>query len=112
PDVTTPAVFTFLPAGNTITFQNGTNPLTGALNPDFAILNRIQTNVPSRFDGHIVSQLRDASGTLSRGGTVLFSSPGGIIVGATAVFDVGNLVLTTLDMATEDGYGNFTPGNY
>ena len=34
---------------------------------------------------------------------MLFASPGGIIVGSTGVFDVGNLVLTSLIVATRRG---------
>jgi filamentous hemagglutinin family protein len=91
--------FVFLPAGRVATFQNG------AGNPDFVALNRILVTVPVRFDGRVVSQLVDASGTRP-GGTLLFATPGGIIVGANAVFDVGSLVLTTLDVDV-DGAGNF-----
>ena len=94
-----PNPFVFLPAGNVATFRNGIN------NSDFVALNRILVNVPVRFDGRVVGQLVSASGT-SPGGTLLFSTPGGIIVGAGAVFDVGNLVLTTLDVNV-DAAGNF-----
>ena len=94
-----PSPFVFLPAGNVATFQNGVN------NSDFVALNRILVNVPVRFDGRVVSQLVSASGT-TPGGTLLFSTPGGIIIGSTAVFDVGSLVLTTLNVAV-DSSGNF-----
>ena len=92
----------FLPAGNVATFQNG-NP------PDFVVLNRILAVEPVRFDGTVISRLQGGSGPVP-GGTILFSSPGGIIVGAGALFDVGSLVLTTLNVI-DDGAGNFiTPG--
>ena len=91
--------YIFLPAGNVATFRNG------VANSDFVVLNRIQAGVPVQFDGRVVSQLVSASGT-TPGGTVLFSTPSGIIVGGTAVFDVGNLVLTTLDV-NADAAGNF-----
>lgn len=93
--------YVFLPAGNVATFTNG--PSVG----DFAVLNRILTNNPVRFDGHVISQIQDfAIGTSHPGGTIVFEAPGGIIVSSTAVFDVGNLVLTTL--ATEvDPSNNF-----
>jgi filamentous hemagglutinin family protein len=94
----------FLPAGNVATFQNGPN------NANFAVLNRIFSTVPVRFDGTVLSQLRSAAGTASTGGIVLFASPAGIIVGPTALFDVGSLVLTTLDIANDlaqEGPGNF-----
>ena len=91
----------FLPAGRTATFINGIS------NSNFAVLNRIQANVPIRFDGTVISRLVDAgTGTSAPGGTVIFESPGGIIVGPKALFDVGNLILTTLTVAT-DGGGNF-----
>lgn len=91
----------FLPAGNTATFTNGPS------NNDFVVLNRILTNTPIRFDGNVLSIIQDfAVGTSRTGGTVLFSSPGGIIVGPNAVFDVGSLVLTSLNVV-DDGAGNF-----
>lgn len=91
----------FLPDGNIAIFQNGLG------NADFAVLNRIITDNPVRFDGTVISRLRAlGGGEPTAGGTVYFSSPGGIIVGANAVFDVGNLVLTTLDVLA-DPNGNF-----
>ena len=91
----------FLPQGNVATFTNG------SVNTDFVVLNRILTTTPIRFDGTVISQIQDAAiGTTSIGGTVLFSSPGGIIIGANALFDVGSLVLTTLNVV-DDGTGNF-----
>lgn len=92
--------FVFLPSGNVATFQNGRT------NSDFVVLNRILTNVPSRFDGTVISRLVRPSGAPVRGGTILFASPGGIILGPKAVFDVGSLVLTTLNVV-DDGAGNF-----
>ena len=93
--------FVFLPAGNVATFTNGVSTT------DFAVLNQILTNNPVRFDGSVISQIQDfAIGTSHPGGTIVFEAPGGIIVSSNAVFDVGNLVLTTL--ATEvDGSNNF-----
>ncbi len=91
----------FLPFGNTATFTNG------SVVQDFVVLNRIMANAPIRFDGTVISQIQDfAIGTTNIGGTVIFSSPGGIILGPTAVFDVGNLVLTSLNVV-DDGAGNF-----
>ncbi|HEY5711696.1 MAG TPA: hypothetical protein VIT38_07360 [Allosphingosinicella sp.] len=95
--------YVFLPAGNVATFQN-------ADNLNFAVLNRIAfSNGPSRFDGTVISQLIDGLGTATRGGTILFQSPGGIIIGSSARFDVGNLVLTTLDVATNAAGDFFDP---
>jgi filamentous hemagglutinin family protein len=92
---------TFLPAGNTATFTNGPN------NSDFVVLNRIISDAAIRFDGTVLSRIQNfALGTTRTGGTVIFSSPGGIIVGATAMFDVGSLVLTSLNVV-DDGTGNF-----
>jgi filamentous hemagglutinin family protein len=93
----------FLPAGNVATFQNGPS------NSDFVVLNRIEAIDPVRFDGTVLGRLQGAGGG-TPGGTILFSSPGGIIVGANALFDVGSLVLTTLNVV-DDGAGDFiSPG--
>jgi hypothetical protein len=95
----------FLPQGNTATFVNG--PSVG----NYAVLNRILTLQPVRFDGTVLGLIGDlAAGTAAPGGTIIFSSPGGIIIGATAVFDVGNLVLTSLNVV-DDGTGNFFDAN-
>ena len=86
----------FLPAGNTATFNR--------VGQDFVVLNRVLTTTPIQFNGTVQSQI--ISTITGPGGTILFSSPGGIIVGATAVFDVGSLVLTSLNVV-DDGNGNF-----
>ncbi|MBX3560562.1 MAG: hypothetical protein KF780_02010 [Sphingomonas sp.] len=88
----------FLPTGSVATFQNG----SGVTN--FAVLNRIFSldGGPVRFDGTVLSRIDG-----NPGGTVIFQNTGGIIVGSTAVFDVGNLVLTTLNVFDETGYGDF-----
>ncbi|HTU12693.1 MAG TPA: hypothetical protein VMG08_17520 [Allosphingosinicella sp.] len=90
----------FLPAGHIATFTNGPNT------PNFVVLNRIIATTPQRFDGTVLSQLRDDLGNVRTGGTVIFSSPGGLIIGSTGVFDVGSLVLTTLNVEVDAG-GNF-----
>ena len=91
----------FLPAANEATFVNGPN------NMDFVVLNRVLTTTAIQFNGTVLSRIEDISlGTSDPGGTVLFSSPGGIIAGPTALFDVGNLVLTSLNVV-DDGAGNF-----
>ena len=84
----------FLPTGNVATFENGVNV------QNFAILNRILPSTNGNvvvFDGTVISVLVDALGARSPGGTVAFYSPTGILVGPNAAFDVGNLILTTLD---------------
>ncbi len=103
PDPPGPNVF--LPVGNTATFTNGSGT------PNFAVLNRIfpSQSGPVQFDGTVIGQLSDvvSGANLGPGGTLVFQSSGGIILGATAVFDVGNLVLTTLSINGESGYGDF-----
>lgn len=86
----------FLPTNNVVTFRNDVN------NSDFAVLNRILPSTNGNvtvFDGTVISQLFDTAtgGLIGPGGTVAFYSPTGIFIGANAVFDVGNLILTTLD---------------
>ena len=91
---------TFLPAGNVATFTNGINTT------DFVALNRLIFNQPVRFDGTVLSRLTTLGGGSQPGGTVIFSAPNGLIVGPTGVFDVGSLVLTTLNVDVDAG-GNF-----
>lgn len=88
------SVINFENAGATAIFQSTPG------GPAFTVLNRITPNDPSRpiqFNGNVISQLRDTQNNASRGGTVWFYSPGGIVVGGQAVFDVGSLLLTTGD---------------
>ena len=92
----------FLPSGHTATFVNGQNTT------NFAILNRIIPDDPSRrvdLNGNVISRLQTAAGSVP-GGTVAFYTPGGILIGSSAVFDVGNLVLTTIDPVLDQA-GNF-----
>src|SRR5204863_3617520 len=92
----------FLPAGNTATFQ-GADGLA-----NFTILNRIVPTDTTRaieLNGSVLSKLAGGA----TGGNVWFYSPGGISVGATAVFDVGGLLLTSIDLpngftTTTDGF--------
>ena len=88
--------------GTTATFINGSG-IT-----DYAVLNRILPADPGRrviFDGAVISRIQDGMGS-TPGGTVFFYTPGGIVIGSNAVFDVGNLGLTTAAPLT-DGNGNF-----
>ncbi|MET0361918.1 MAG: hypothetical protein ABW048_09230, partial [Sphingobium sp.] len=79
----------FQNAGTTATFQRSGGQ-------DFAVLNRIIPGDPSRpvvFNGNVYGRV--GSGFSQTGGSVYFYSPGGIILGSTARFDVGQLGLTT-----------------
>lgn len=90
-----------LPAGTSLTFVG---PGSG-----YTVLNRIlptgtATSGDPRgiaFSGNVTSRLGATDGSI--GGNIWFYSPGGIVVGANAVFDVGGLVLTTNDIDTTGG---------
>ena len=93
----------FLPEGNVATFQGG--PSAG----NFTVLNRIVPTDPNRaieLNGKIYSYV-DGGAT---GGNIWFYSPGGILVGANAVIDVGGLMLSTANIfdggwsANSDGF--------
>ena len=99
--------YEFLPAGATATFRS--NPRITS--PGYTVLNRLQaydtsldanTTVPIGFYGTVASTLNG-----STGGNVWFYAPGGIVIGSTATFDVGGLVLTTNPIDTTGGlYGS------
>ncbi|ANY21072.1 hypothetical protein A6F68_02578 [Tsuneonella dongtanensis] len=95
-DTTNPNVpIIFQPAGTTATFQS---------TADFSVLNRIlptDQSRPIQFNGTVISQLQLQSNV--PGGTVYFYTPGGIIIGSSAVFNVGNLGLTSIDPAVVGG---------
>jgi len=97
---------TFLPNGSTADFRG----------PDanFAVLNRILPTANNNIvviDGNVLSQFNNAAGGLSTGGFLAFYSPTGILVGPNARFDVGKLLLTTLD-TTPASFDNFVAGGY
>lgn len=95
----------FQNAGTTVRYTNGANT------PTFTVLNRIlpaDTSRPIQFNGRVISEIRSANAAAS-GGDVWFYSPGGIILGGTAAFDVGSLLLTTRDPI--NGAASFAPGN-
>jgi filamentous hemagglutinin family protein len=101
----------FLPSGNTATFTSAAGVT------DYTVLNRILPNSGQAIalNGHVISTLQ---GTSATGGHVWFYAPGGIVVGATAVFDVGGLLLTTNDVTsfgtTANGFNasfSGTPGS-
>ena len=80
----------FLPTGNVATFVG---PSGGG---DYTVLNRIIPDgaFPIELNGKVLSFLSDQSTT---GGNIWFYSPNGILIGASAVFNVGGLLLTTAD---------------
>ncbi len=108
--------FDFLPNGNEAIFQNA----FGLSN--FAVLNRILPSTNGSvvvINGSVISRIQDfsssfsggvsvqpASGHFTPGGFVAFYSPTGFLIGSTATFDVGNLLLTTLD-ATPENFADF-----
>lgn len=76
----------FQDAGTSVTYQGISN---------FTVLNRIVPADPARaiqFNGTVNSLVGSVTG-----GSVWFYSPGGIVLGSGAVFDVGSLLLATGD---------------
>lgn len=104
----------FQPSGTTATFTN--DPRSTA---NFAVLNNIlpaASNRQIQLNGTIVSQLQSAAAGTSTGGTVYFYSPAGILVGPSAVINVGNLGLTASPIIFDPSTGSFgatgaVPGN-
>lgn len=99
--------------GGAIGFQNaGTTATFTGPNANFAVLNRIVPNDTSRavfFDGNVRSQFFGTQAPV-QGGTIFFYSPGGIVLGQNAVFDVGRLGLTTAPPVV-DANGGWYNGN-
>ena len=92
----------FVPTGGTALFQ--ARQFT-----DFAVLNRILPQPNGNIvviDGAVLSRVLDATGNPAAGGFVAFYSPTGILIGNNATFDVGKLLLTTLN-TTDTGFQNF-----
>ncbi|MCT2401494.1 hypothetical protein NZK81_18230, partial [Novosphingobium sp. HK4-1] len=103
-DTTGTGTIDFQPAGTTTTFTDSVNG-----GGDFTVLNRI---LPVDSTGAPVARMVAFNGTVqstvfgAQGGNVWFYSPTGIILGATANFNVGSLVLTTNPIDTTGGlYG-------
>lgn len=89
----------FLPNGALATF-------TGDPAGNFTVLNRVlptgaATGRAIGINGTVRSGLDDPSLGFQPGGSVWFYSPGGIFVGSTGIFDVGNLLLTANDIAID-----------
>ena len=92
----------FLPNGNTATFTS-TNGIT-----NYTVLNRIVpvSGGQIQLNGNVIATLQ---GTTAKGGNVWFYSPSGIMVGATATFDVGGLMLTSINPTLiSNGAGGFS----
>lgn len=107
-DWTTPA-----PATGTVVFQAAGTTATYSPNSgfsgDFTVLNRV---IPVDVNGAPTAARIEFDGTVNStvfgqpGGKLWFYSPNGIVVGATASFNVGGLVLTTNPIDTTGGlYG-------
>jgi filamentous hemagglutinin family protein len=80
----------FLPSGNIATFQNGTEVT------QYTVLTRVNpdgSGRPISINGTVQSCIGE-----STGGNIWFYSPGGILIGETAIFYVGGLLLSTLDV--------------
>ncbi|MHA6334039.1 beta strand repeat-containing protein [Qipengyuania sp. CAU 1752] len=97
-DTSAPAVIDFQPIGTTANFFADSSA-------NFTVLNRI---IPVDANGAPVASAVAFNGTVNSyllasvnnpGGNIWFYSPTGIIVGATGVFNVGSLILTTNDIA-------------
>jgi filamentous hemagglutinin family protein len=92
-----------------VAFQNaGTNAFFESTGGNYQVLNRVLTSGgnPISFAGTTESVIGSIDGG-PRGGTLWFYSPGGVILGPTARFDVGSLGLSTLDILDSD----FLDGN-
>uniref|UniRef100_UPI000A395039 beta strand repeat-containing protein n=1 Tax=Erythrobacter donghaensis TaxID=267135 RepID=UPI000A395039 len=103
-------------SGNALDFlRTGATAIFRAAQGDnFAVLNRIlptQNNNIVVINGSVLGQVRDASGQFVPGGFLAFYSPTGILVGETATFDVGSLLLTTLD-TTPQSFDDFVGGGF
>lgn len=101
-DVSGTGTIDFLPSGTVASFSD--EPAVGLTR--YTVLNRIlpvdAAGVPTArsvaFNGTVQSFLGG-----NQGGEIWFYSPTGIIAGATSVFNVGSLVLTTDDIDTTGG---------
>ncbi|MCL9998482.1 MAG: hypothetical protein NBV68_03805, partial [Erythrobacter sp.] len=96
----------FLPTGATAFYRNNPN---ASFIGEFAVLNRILPSTNGDvavINGSVISQTFNASGGSTSGGFIAFYSPTGILVGSTASFDVGKLLLTTLD-TTPNNFDQF-----
>ena len=99
-DRTTNTTIDFLPKNTVGKFQS--------IQQNFTVLNRVFAATPGQaisINGTVLAQTGRGQTTSN----VWFYSPGGIIAGATSVFNVGNLILTADDIDTTAGL--FGPNN-
>ncbi|MFY8048574.1 MAG: hypothetical protein ACOVNS_07105, partial [Erythrobacter sp.] len=93
----------FLATGNTAIFQSNTTP-------NFSVLNRILPATNGNIaviDGTVISRFQNAAGgPASPAGFITFYSPTGLLIGSNASFDVGKLMLTTLNISNTE-FQNF-----
>src|SRR5205814_10495674 len=90
----------FLPTGNVATFTIAEGIA------DYTVLNHIDPTDATRAISVNESVISTLQGTSATGGKIWFYSPGGIVIGATAVFDVGSLLLTTNDVSNLSASAN------
>jgi filamentous hemagglutinin family protein len=95
--------FIFQNAGTSATFQNDAKNLFG----DYVVLNRIlpndalgnpTNNRAVQINGAINSHIVVPGAQNAPGGNIWFYTPGGLIIGNSASFDVGSLVLSASDI--------------
>ncbi|MBA3577652.1 MAG: hypothetical protein H0W39_08605, partial [Sphingomonas sp.] len=82
----------FLPNGSTATYTSQSGLL------GYTVLNRVtpaDALNPIELNGNVIATLEGSS---TIGGNIWFYSPSGIVVGSTAHFDVGALLLSSLDI--------------
>ncbi|WP_427968802.1 hypothetical protein [Altererythrobacter sp.] len=99
---TTDSYVNFLPEGTELEFVGP--------GEDYTVLNRIFPTADASgnyrgiaFGGTVTSLLGPSAPT---GGNIWFYSPGGILVGPNATFNVGGLLLSTSDIAEIPGFGS------
>src|SRR5690606_12867724 len=80
----------FLPSDATATFTGQGTAANG-----YTVLNRVFATGPVEFNGTVQSFLANGD----PGGNIWFYAPNGMVVGATARFNVGSLLLTTNDVS-------------
>ena len=99
------------PGTGTIQFQYSGSTTSFSGSGNYAVLNRINPAVSTRsitMDGTIQTLALGFAGASN--GSIYFYSPGGIVLGANAVINVGSLVLSASPI-TLDGSNNFIPAS-